>query len=458
MADEKKFVNLAALDHYDNKIKALIDEKDTVTLKSAKDYADGLAGNYDAAGSAATAETNAKSYTDGKVAELNTTIAGVKTTAEQGVANAATAQAAADAADAKAQGAQTAVDTLAGKVGTVPEDKTVMGIIEQIQANAYDDTELRGLISDNADAIAAEKSRAEGIEGGLRSDIDAVSAKVTTLVGDDADKSVRTIANEELAKQLIADGAAESLDTLQEIAAWIQAHPGDAAAMNKAIDDLEALVGALPEGVTATTVVGYIAEAVAAEKTRAEGAEAEIAGDIAELQAKFGEGEGSVADMIADAVAAEKGEREAADNTLQAAVDAKAAQTDHEALAQRVTTAEGEIDQLQTDVAAKAAQSDLDTAVGRISTAEGKITTLEGASHTHSNKTELDNITAALIANWNDAYVKAHEHANKDVLDGITSIKVAAWDDAEANAKAHAESLIAEFTPVTTAEVDALFA
>lgn len=33
--------------------------------QNAKDYADGLAGNYDAAGSAATAETNAKAYADG---------------------------------------------------------------------------------------------------------------------------------------------------------------------------------------------------------------------------------------------------------------------------------------------------------------------------------------------------------------------------------------------------------
>lgn len=74
-------------------------------------------------------------------------------------------------------------------------------------------------------------------------DVTALTGKVTTLIGADADKSVRTIANEELAAQLIPDTAKESLDTLAEIAAWIQAHPDDAAAMNEAIEALETKVG-----------------------------------------------------------------------------------------------------------------------------------------------------------------------------------------------------------------------
>ena len=66
---------------------------------------------------------------------------------------------------------------------------------------------------------------------------DAISAKaanstVSTLIGSDAGKSVREIANEELAAQLIPQDAKESLNTLQEIAAWIQDHPDEAAAIN----------------------------------------------------------------------------------------------------------------------------------------------------------------------------------------------------------------------------------
>lgn len=75
------------------------------------------------------------------------------------------------------------------------------------------------------------------------SDVTNLSGKVTTLIGSDASKSVRTIANEELAAQLIPENAQESLDTLAEIAAWIQAHPKDASAMNAAIEALQTKVG-----------------------------------------------------------------------------------------------------------------------------------------------------------------------------------------------------------------------
>lgn len=73
----------------------------------------------------------------------------------------------------------------------------------------------------------------------VKQDISTVSGKVTTLIGSDTNKSVRAIAAEELAKQLIPAGAADSLDTLQEIAAWIQDHPDDAAAMSEAITKIE---------------------------------------------------------------------------------------------------------------------------------------------------------------------------------------------------------------------------
>lgn len=190
--------------------------------------------------------------------------------------------AAKDAADA----AQADVDALEAKIGTVEDGKTVVGMIEEVVASAYDDTEVRELIQANTDAVNAHKEAIDGI--------------VTTLVGEDANKSVRTIANEELAKQLIAEGAQESLDTLQEIASWIQEHPGDAAAMSKAIDDLAALVGTLPEGVTATTIAGYINEAVASEKARAEGIESGLNSRLETVETAIGEN-GSVTNAIADA-------------------------------------------------------------------------------------------------------------------------------------------------------------
>ena len=73
----------------------------------------------------------------------------------------------------------------------------------------------------------------------------AAKADVDTLIGTDTGKSVRTIANEELAAQLIPEGAQESLDTLTEIAQWIQDHPDDAAAMNTAISKLNGIVAGI---------------------------------------------------------------------------------------------------------------------------------------------------------------------------------------------------------------------
>lgn len=126
-------------------------------------------------------------------------------------------------------------DALAGKVGDVAEGKTVVSMIADAQAAAtYDDTALAG--------------------------------RVTTLEGNDAGKSVRTIANEELAKQLVADDAKESLDTLAEIAAWIQSHPDDASAMNEAITALQnkVVLGTDSEGNEYATVKAYVEAAIAA--------------------------------------------------------------------------------------------------------------------------------------------------------------------------------------------------
>lgn len=94
--------------------------------------------------------------------------------------------------DAKGAAAavQEQVDALEETVGEVEEGKTVVQMIEEAQeAATYDDTALSGRVT-------------------------AVEGKVDTLIGADTGKSVRTIANEELAAQLIPDDATESLDTL----------------------------------------------------------------------------------------------------------------------------------------------------------------------------------------------------------------------------------------------------
>ena len=145
-------------------------------------------------------------------------------------------KAAQDAADA----AQADVDALDTKVGTVAEGKTVVQMIED---SKYDDSALKTRISKNETDIA-------------------------TLNGDENTAgSVKKQVADAVAK-IVAD-APEAYDTLKEISDWISSHSSDASAMNSQINTnksdiaaLKALVGELPEGAEATTIVAYIQEVV----------------------------------------------------------------------------------------------------------------------------------------------------------------------------------------------------
>lgn len=226
--------------------------------------------------------------------------------------------------------------------------------------------------------------------------------QVTTLIGEDAGKSVRTIANEELAKQLIAEGAAESLDTLKEIADWIQSHPGDAAAMNKAIEDLTALVGELPEGVTATTIAGYIVEAVAAEKSRAELAEKGLDDRLKLVEEAVGEG-GGVADQIKAAVDALDADVKSAEVEAGKGIQVQVAEIDGKLTAVTVT---GNFDEsYDAKGAASAAQEAAAT------DAANKASAAETAAKGHA-----DSLNTAM-----DARMKVVEAASTDAVKEVVS-------------------------------------
>lgn len=160
-----------------------------------------------------------------------------------------------------------------------------------------------------ADEAAARDTAIETAINALEPRVKANEDNIATLVGEDANKSVRTIANEELAKQLIAEDAKESLDTLAEIAAWIQDHPDDASAMNEAITALQNKVDTGDK-----TVSAYVADAVAALSI----------GDYAKAA--------DLTALAARVEAIEKDYLKAADKTeLSEAIALKAAQADLEA-------------------------------------------------------------------------------------------------------------------------------
>jgi len=230
-----------------------------------------------------------------------------------------------------AKAVKDSADAINATIGTVEEGKTVVQMIADAKTAAtYDDTEVRGLIQGNADEIAAHKQ--------------AIDATVTTLVGEDTGKSVRTIANEELAAQLLSGDAEADFQTLQELAAWLEDHPEDAAAMNKSIEDLQKLVGTLPKGATATDIVNYIAEAVAAETARATGVEGGLDTRLQAVEGLVGTG-GSVDTKIATA--------------KQEAIDAAAADATakaDKALADAKTYADGLNTAMDTRVGAREAK------------------------------------------------------------------------------------------------------
>ena len=205
-----------------------------------------------------------------------------------------------------------------------------------------------------------------------QSDLDALEGTVSTLIGEDTGKSVRTIANEELAKQLVPDGAQESLDTLAEISAWIQAHPGDAAAMNVAITALQ------------QQMVGIDA------------------------------GEGTVKKYVDDAITA-----------LKIGDYAKAA--DLTALAGRVTALEnGKADKATTlegyGITDAYTEAEVDQKIA------DAVRSATGGESAASVKTALEAYQTSNDARVGELEAKKHEHANKGVLDGISAENVSAWN------------------------------
>lgn len=421
-----KTTNDAAVKANTDAISAINNET-TGILAQAKTYADGKDAAIAAAkkaGDDAQADVDALETKVGTIADGSTVsslISAAQTQANKGVADAAAAKAAADAA-------QDDVDALKGKVGTVIEGKTVVQMIEEAQAAAtYNDTEVRGLISDNKKAIEAHKT--------------AIDEKVTTLIGEDSNKSVRTIASEETAK--IVAGADTSLDTLKEIADWISTHKTDAAAMNSAIIALEGIVDGIGGEGEKATVVAYVTDAIAALKIGDYAKAADLtalAARVNTLEATVGkaaEGGNPATGLIKDiadnktAIATEKTRAEGAESTLSDRIDALE-DIDHNAYALKTAVAADKTElegKINTNTSAIGTLNGADTVEGSVAkkikdaiAAENlsqyatdteltaldiRVQAVEGTSHTHANKDELDKIATGDKAKW-DAVVSDH--------------------------------------------------
>ena len=208
-------------------------------------------------------------------------------------------------ADAKKAGtdAQTAVNTLSDKVGTIPADKTIVQMIADAQkAATYDDSVVKASIKTNTDAIA-KLNGIDTVEGSVAKTVkDAVAAEQTRAEGKEqanatAIAGVKSRVDAFLAAAEVGDAA---VDTLKEIQTYITTHGSaadrmvkDIAANKKAVEN-EATRAKTAEGTNATAISDEAtrakaaekanADAIAAETTRAETAEKANADAIAELK------------------------------------------------------------------------------------------------------------------------------------------------------------------------------
>lgn len=142
---------------------AAIKDAETGILKQAKDYADGLAKNYDEAGAAADVKTELETEIAKKVA---------KEDYESDKATFATKTELGDV-DKKFENYRTSAD----------QDIIDNGHKERIEALEAKFTGDDSVDAKISAAIDAEKQRAEGIEGGLRTDVNAVAGRMTTAEG-----------------------------------------------------------------------------------------------------------------------------------------------------------------------------------------------------------------------------------------------------------------------------------
>lgn len=322
--------------------KLYAEDKANTALASAKTYADGLVGDTSAigkkvaalegkvdvdsvSGAIDTAKTEAintaGTNADTKIATAKTAILGeghtgtvkeaydlaaTKTTMKEVEAKGYAVKTEVDTAvaDAKKAGtdAQTSINTLSDKVGTVPADKTIVQMIADAQAAAtYDDSTVKASIKANADAItklngidtvegsvaktvkdavATEQKRAEGKEQANATAIAGVKSRVDTFLA-------------------AADVGEAAVDTLKEIQTYISTHGSaadqmvkDIAANKKAVED---------EAARAKGEETKLNTAITDEAARAKGIESGLTARLDTLE-DADTVEGSVAKTVKDAV------------------------------------------------------------------------------------------------------------------------------------------------------------
>lgn len=235
-------------------------------VTTAENKLDTLNGADTVEGSVAKALKDAKSYADGKDAAI------------------AEAKAAADAAKAGVETLQGTIDS-AVEAATADLDYTATGMaksktiksltqvdgkiaaeFEDIEVTQSQVTGLSTTLSDLSAAIDAENSRAVGIEGGLRTDVNAIKADYLKAADKTALQNAIDTEKGRLDTFLASAEVGEAaVDTLKEIQDYINTHGEAAATLTTKVGALETTVGKAAEGGNpATGLVKAVADNAAA--------------------------------------------------------------------------------------------------------------------------------------------------------------------------------------------------
>ena len=422
----------AAKKHADDELSRLVgDTKVETQIDNAITDLD-LANTYDAKGAAATAETNAKTYAknyaDGLNSDMNTRVEALEAidhdhenksvldgiTAEKVAAWDVAEQNAVDYADALDEVMDGRVAALEAKFGEgegnvesqiatavaaeaklredadkaldarvkaieddylVEEDKTALQ--GQITTNAGEITTLKGLVGDQkvedrvAAAIKEEADRAKGIEGGLRTDVDAIKEDYLKA----SDKEALQAQINTIMSNPDAEGA---INSINEFTQYVKDHGTIADGFRTDIDANADAIEAIE--------ADYLK---AADKTALQGSIDGVAGRVTTAEGKI------TALETASATHATKTELEGVSGKV------TTAEGKISTLEGKMSTAEGAIDALEELVGDKKVEVRIEEAIAAenlaqyakaadLDVAEGKIEVLEGKAHTHANNTELD--------------------------------------------------------------------
>lgn len=520
---EKKYLDYTALSYYDGKIKNYLEAKDAAVLSSAKSYADGLASNYDAAGTANTkvnelangavkanteaiAKLNGGATEEGSVAkaiaDLKSTLDGDidavegKADAAQGAADKAqgevdaletyvgtfthaTAKSVVEYVDAKTAGIATdaALAELQGKVSAAEGD---IATIKGDYLKAADKTALQDQITENANAIdaiekdylkAADKTELQGnIDAKVAQadydakmeeiddDIDGLQTQINTIMNNpDAEGAINSI--NEFTQYVtehgeIAEGFRTDINkNKDDIAAMDTAYKAADTALDNRVKTLE---GINHEAyVTADTALenklnGEIAKkadqsVVDAMDAAYKKADSDMDTRLKAVEASVGE-TGSVATAIATA------KQEAIDSAVGTAAG-DATSKANKALEDAKAYTDGEIDKVEVNVNKNT--GDISALAGRVTTAEGEIDDLQAAIG------EGGSVTVA-IAEAKKAGTDAQGEV--DALEGVVEALTTRVGNQESACSKHGDRLTAlenkvgdGFVAITNGEIDSLF-